>query len=788
VLVLILAIGANTAVFSVIEGVLLRPLPYRDSQRLCVLWKSVPQRNIEWDWTSALTVQDWRQQTSAFEDLAAILRPEGSVVTLRGGAAAEKLQASVVSDNFFDLLGTPALLGHTFSPEEAQPGADVAVLSHGLWLRRFGGSHAVLGKAIHLDSRSVRIIGVMPPSFQFPDKRVELWLLLTADPRWPAFQLPRFRIADAFCALGRLKPGRSVAEAGAEMHAISARLARQYPATDAGLEVRVVPLSEQIAGPQVRRPLWILGAAVLCVLLIACSNLASLLVARSAARRKELAIRAALGAGRRRLVWQLAAESILLSLAGGLGGLALAHAGLRSLLALAPADLPRSQEITINGTVLAFSLGLSLLSGLIVGLLPAFRITGIQAQSGLQGTGRTSTSGPAVRRLRGTLVAVQYGLAIVLLAGAGLLIRSFLLLNAVERGFETNRLLTVSVPLPYEKYREAARGQAFFDEALRRLAALPGVRGAATGSVVLGSFRGNAPNQNLMVEGRPLTPDPVLHGRNIVSENYFRLLGIPLRSGRLFSKEDLAGRPLVAVINQTMARRFWPSQDPIGRRFKQVLPGTGGAWITVIGVVGDVLYSRDGVVLPMFYAPARQWYFSEREVVVRAWADPRALIAPVRQSLQSIDPTLPRFEVATVEDRLEEQDRPRRFQTELIGVFAVMALVLAATGLYGLMANSVEQRSREIGIRVALGATPSGIAGLVLKEALLWCVGGMAIGTAGAALFGRVLAASLYRVAPSDPLTLAAVIALLFLVMLAASLLPALRAGKVDPTVALRHE
>ena len=788
ILVLALAIGANTAVFSVIEGVLLRRLPYRNPGRLCVLWKSIPARNIEWDWTSAPTIRDWREQGEVFQDIAIVLRPEASKVTLQAGSEVDRLQASVVSGNFFDLLGVAPLRGRAFSPADERRKEDVAVLSYGFWLRRFGAGDSALGQTLRLDGRNVRIIGVMPASFQFPDKDAELWLLLSADPRWPLFQLPKFRIADAFCALARLKPGRSPGEANAQLAAVSARLAREYPATDTGLQVRVVPLSRQIAGDPIRRALWILGGAVFCVLLIACSNIASLLVARGLERRKELSIRAALGAGQGRLLRQFAAENILLSLAGGVGGVLLAYVALHSLLALAPPDLPRASGIAINRAVLGFSLGLCLLAALAFGLLPASFIARIEAPSGLRDRGRTTSSGPGMQRFRGLLVAAQYALAIVLLSGAGLLVRSFLLLNALDRGFDTARLLTVSVPLPSDKYREPARGQAFFDEALRRVQSLPGVAGAATGWAILGGFRGNAPNQNIVVEGRLLSPDPLLHGRNIVSPGYFHLLGIPLQEGRLFSAEDTAGKPLVAVINRSMARRLWPAESAIGKRFKQVLPGTDAAWITVVGVVGDVIYNRDGIVLPVFYSPERQWYFPERQLIVRTAADPRGLFSPISRELHLIDPGLPRFEVESVEGQLTEQDRPRRFQTELIAIFAGLALLLAVTGLYGLMAYAVQQRTKEIGIRVALGSTGAGIVRLVLRQALAWGGAGIAAGLVGAVLFGRALAASLYHVTPADPLTFAAVITLLTLAMLSASAFPALRAGKVDPTVALRHE
>jgi predicted permease len=789
ILVLSLAIGANTAMFSVLEGVLLRPLPYKDPDRLYMLWKSIPHRTIEWDWTSALTVRDWRDQSEVFDDVALVLRPEGSRVTVQGDAGSEKLQGSIVSGNFFDVLGVRPIVGRTFSPDEAQRGDSVVVLSHGLWQQRFGGSRAVLGETIRIDDRSVAIIGVMPPSFQFPDKKAQMWLLLTADPRWPTFQSPRFRIADAFCGLGRLKRGKSLEQAKVEMTAIAARLAQQYPATDKGLGVRVVPLFDEITGARVRGVLWTLGAAVLCVLLIACSNFASLLVARGSARGRELAVRVSLGAGQARLAWQLATESILLSLVGGIGGVILAYAGLHSFLALAPADLPRSDGIGINSVVLGFSVALCLLTGLVCGLLPAWRIVRNETdRAGLHDGARGSSSGIGVQRIRGVLVAVQYALAIVLLTGAGLLIRSFLILNAVERGFDTTQLLTIPVSLPYEKYKDGIRVQAFFDEAILKLEALPGVRGAAAGSAVFGGFRGSAPNQNIVVEGNPLAEDPTLHSRNIVSAEYFRLLGIPLHEGRLFDSGDRNGKPAVAVINEKMARHFWPSESAVGRRFKEALPGMVGDWITVIGVVKDVIYNRDGVVIPIFYSPTQQWYATEHELVVRTDTDPRSLVEAVRQALQTIDPTLPRFEVVPVEDRLAEQDRPRRFQTELIGIFAFLAVVLAATGLYGLLAYSVEQRTKEIGIRMALGSTRARVARLVLKQGAAWGGVGLAIGIAGAVLFGRALSASLYGLAPTDPITLVSVIAVLAMVMVLASAVPTLRATKVDPTVALRQE
>jgi putative ABC transport system permease protein len=556
-------IGANTAIFSVIEGVILRPLPYQNSERLCVLWKSVPAGNIEWDWTSYPTIRDWRDGSRSFENMAVILRPQE--VALPSDLGLEKIEVAKVSGNFFNLLGVTPWLGRTFTDDESRRGLDVTVLSYRFWQQRFGGDRAVLGRTLQLDDRSTTIIGVMPASFQFPDQNAKLWMLLTADHRWPAFQLQRFRIADAFCALARLKNGVTIEDARVEMNAIAGRLAREYPATDANLGVRVVPIFDQIAGAQVRRALWVLGGAVLCLLLIACSNIASMLVARGAARRKELAIRAALGAGRWRLLRQLAVENILFSLFGGLIGILFAYWALAALLALIPGDLPRADGIAINKTALAFTFIICLITGIVFGLLPGSQITRGNLHASLNESGRSASAGAGVRRTRGLLVALQFALAIVLLTGAGLMIRSFLHLNAVKPGFDTGRLLTMAVRLPDDKYNNEDRIRKFFEEAVQKIEQLPGVRGAAVGETFTRSFEGQVPNQNIVIEGRPATQDPERHGRNIVSDGYFRVMGIPLREGRLFSSEDQYGKPGVAVINKTMARRYWPSESPLGK-------------------------------------------------------------------------------------------------------------------------------------------------------------------------------------------------------------------------------
>ncbi|MGH9752319.1 MAG: ADOP family duplicated permease [Blastocatellia bacterium] len=782
-LTLALGIGANTAIFSVIEAVMLRPLPYQDFERLCLLWKSVPARNIEWDWTSYPTIRDWREQSRSFEDMAVILRPDGSEVILQSDAGPERIQGSKVSGNFFEMLGVGPLIGRTFSDDEARRGDDVVVLSYGFWQRRFGGDGAVLGRTLQLDNRSVTIIGVMPASFQFPDKNAQLWLLLSGDHRWIRFQ--EIRLADAFSALARLRSGVSIEEARAEMNAVAGRLAQQYPATDANLGIRVTPLFDQIAGAQLRRALWILGGAVLCVLLIACSNIASLLVARGATRRKELAVRAALGAGRLRLLRQLATENILLSLLGGLGGLLFAHWALRALLALVPEDLPRADGIAINGMALAFAFALCLLTGVVFGLLPALQITHGNLRARLNESGRNASAGAGVHRARGLLVAAQFTLAVVLLMGAGLMIRSFLLLDAVKPGFDTTHLLTMSVQLPGV---EVERIRAFFEEAIQKIEQLPGVRGAAVGGAVYGSFKGRVPNQNIVIEGRPATRDPERHGQDGVSDGYFRVMGIPLRQGRLFSPENHSGSPPVAVINEAMARRYWPSESPLGKRFKQVLPGMDGEWLTVIGVVGDITPNRDGRIYPLFYRTFRQWTWLNETIVVRTETPPLELAAAVRRAVRSTDSTVPDFEITTVEQALAKLDGPRKFQTQLIGAFAVTALLLAALGLYGLMSYLVAQRTKEIGIRVALGAQRRDLLKLIIGQGMAVALPGVLLGLAAALAVTRLIKSLLFGVSATDPLTFGVIALLLLCVALVACLVPARRATRVDPMVALRDE
>jgi putative ABC transport system permease protein len=680
------------------------------------------------------------------------------------------------------------MLGRTFSREESQRGDALAVLSHGFWLRRFGGDKSVLGKTLSLDGSSFTIIGVLPPEVQFPDQKTALWLPLASDARWTLWQQQRFRIADAFGALVRLKPGFSIQQAQADMGALSEGMAREHPETDAGLGVRVVRLAEQIAGAGLRRSLSLLEGAVLCVLLIACSNIASLLVVRGRNRRRDLAIRAALGAGRARLIRQLAAENFLLFVGGGLLGMLAAAWGLQGLLALAPPGVPRLEGAGINATVLAFTFGLSVIAGAIFGVLPALQVAVKQPEADLRDAGRAASSGPGAQRLRRWLVISQFALAVILLGAAGLLVRSFRLLRDVNPGFDTTHLLTLLVQLPEQRYNSEERIGAFINRAIEQVNALPGVREAAAGSASIGIFSGQTPDESIVTADRPMAADSQRHQRDLVSDHYFHVMGISLLQGRLFSAEDVHGGAASAVINETMARRFWPGDNPLGKRFQEVLQGAGGTWMTVVGVVGDMSRNRDGSVDPTFYRSIRQWSLPRMEMVVRTDSEPASMVRAVAGAVRSADPSLPFFEVTPVDQRVRELDAPRRFQTGLFGIFAACALLLAAVGLHGLLSSSVEQRTREIGIRVALGATSSSVMRLILREGLLCAVVGSAIGMAGAVAAGRALSVWLFGITAADPPTLLLVIGVLGAVTLGVSGFAALRSARIDPATALRQD
>ncbi|HKX26566.1 MAG TPA: ABC transporter permease, partial [Blastocatellia bacterium] len=716
ILTLMLGIGACTAVFSVVYAVMLKPLPYRDADRLCVLWKSVPKEGMEKDWTSYPAFKDWKDHNHVFEDLALVFRPEAAQVTVKDGDHPEKVQAAVVSPNFFQVMGISSIAGRTFSPLDGERREDLAVLSYGYWQSRFAGSPDVLGKSLHLDRRVVRIIGVMPESCQFPSRETQFWLLSTSDHRWPQFLT--IRLADAFCAVGRLKPQVSLTEAQADLKAVAGQMARSYPEFYTGLGVTVVPLETEITGKNLQRALWLLLSAVTLVLLIACANVASLFLTRGFARQSEYAIRVALGAGRRILLQQLLTEAMTICLIAGVLGTATAAIIIDVLRVWAPPNVPRLEEAGIDPSVWIFALGLSVAAALTFGMAPAWKILRNDPHEFLKQGGRTDP-GPGRRRLRESLVSLECALLVILLVVTGLLLRSFMKLQDANLGFRPDHLLSVEIQLPFERYDTDDRNGAFFHQAVERISSLPGVGAAAVGGAFTGT---DLPASKILVEGRPPSgagADNIAMGGWQVSDNYFQLMGIPLLRGRNFSDRE---PPQAAIISEALARRLWPGEDPIGKRFGWGLPGEeiSSSARTVIGVVGNTLQNgRESEILPTAYLSARQLpRWEGRRVVVRTTTNPATLVGPIRDLIRSLDSTIPKIEITTVEAQLSELDAPRRFQLQVLGSFSIVALILAAIGIYSVLSYSVEQRTREIGLKIALGAQPRDVVRSVLAQGM----------------------------------------------------------------------
>ncbi|MBO0861121.1 MAG: ABC transporter permease [Chloracidobacterium sp.] len=784
VLTLMLGIGACTAVFSVVYAVMLRPLPYSSPDRLCVLWKSVPKKGLERDWTSYPAFRDWKDQNHVFEDLALFLRPETTQVALKNGDHTEQIQAAVVSANFFTVMGIAPVIGRIFAPKDSELDLDVAVLSYGFWQSRFGGSPDVIGKTLSFGDRTAQIIGVAPEKCQFPYKNAQLWLLTTADPRWDkGFQI--YRVVDAFSAVGRLKPHVSIAEAQADMNVVESNQARLYPEYNTDLGISVIPLEIYLTGVNLRRALWLLLDAVTLVLLISCANVASLLLARGFARQGEYAIRSALGAGRMTLLRQLGAEAVSLFLIGGALGVAMAAAIIRVLRALAPANTPRLEEARINSEVLVFALALSVITSMIFGIAPAWKILRNDPQEFLKQGGRTD-AGPGRRRIRESLVSLECALLVILLAATGLLLRSFLKLQDANLGFRPDHLLSVRIDLPYQQYGSGDSSLLFFREAIERIEALPGVESAAIGRAIIGD---HIPNYNVLVEGHMgARQESVAVVGDTVSDNYFQTIGIPLLRGRNFSDHDPPG---AAIINEKMARRLWPGEDPIGKRFGRSLQGLPIALdMTVIGVVGDTRQNgRESDVVLVAYTSARRlaWYH-DRRLVARTTTDPTTLEAPIRDVIRSLDKTTLKYEITPVEDSLYNLDSRRRFQLQTLSSFSMIALILAAVGIYSVLSYSVEQRTREIGLKMALGAQPHDVVLSVLAQGMKPVLLGLGIGLIGALAGARIMKSLLYQVSGADPTTFAWIAAVLVIVAFLAAYIPARRAARVDPIIALRWE
>jgi predicted permease len=786
VVTLALGIGANTAIFTVIDAALLRSLPYRDPARLVHLWETKRSRDFERREASYPDFLDWRAQSADVFEGVAGYAPRQFTLALEGEAA--RARGATVTANFFDLLGVRAEAGRTFVAGEDEPGAaPAAVLGHGLWLRRFGGDRAVVGRKVALDGEPFTVVGVLPADFQFARLgETEVWTSLAVSP-----QVASRRYMHWLQVVARLKEGVDTEAAGAALSAVAARIESEDPGAHAGVGLRVVGLQEEFVGP-VRPVLLVLLGAVGFVLLIACTNVANLLLARSASRRREMAIRAALGASRWRVVRQLLTESVLLSMAGGAAGLVLALWGVDLLVAAIPpaqlAQMPYLRGLSLDADVLLFAFGLSLLTGVLFGLTPALASTRTDLQESLKEGGRSSGS-RASARLRDLLVVSEVALALVLLVGAGLLLKSLAVMLKVDPGFDARGLLTMRVALPPARYAEDAQAARFYEELLRRVSQLPGVRGAAATSNLPLAGDGGTGTPQVFGRATPASELTEAHLRT-VSANYFEVMGIPVAGGRAFGPRDTSDAPRVLLVNKTFAERVFPGEDPVGRRL--TFRFTGERQFEIVGVVGDEkVTSLDARTTPVVYFHNQQDADSSAALVLRAeGADPLALAGAVREAARGVDPEVPVFAVQTLEQMVSGTRATfvRRYPAYLTGVFACVALLLALVGIYGVVSYAVTQRTREIAVRVALGARGRDVLRLVLRHGLGLALAGVAAGTLGALALTRLIEGLLFGVSAADPAVYTLVGLLLVGVALLACLGPARRATKVDPMVALRYE
>jgi putative ABC transport system permease protein len=783
VIVLALGIGANTAIFSVVNGVLLRPLPYKNPGRLVQLWATYTWSKASRIVLSPADFFDIAEENRVFEE-ASIYTP--GAMNLAGGGEPERVWSARVSTNLLRLFGVGPSLGRGFLPDEGQPGkSQVVILSHALWERRYGADWGILGKAVTLDTNRYVVIGVMPPTFAFPSTTTEVWV-----PFVPTTDELRSHGLQEASAIARLRRAFRLEQAQAEMDAIGARLANAYPKTNKGRGFRLVPLQEEIVG-DVRPALLVLFGAVGLVLLIACANVANLSLARSAGRQREIAIREALGASRPRVIRQLLTESLLVALIGGGSGLLIAPGGIVLLRAIGPADFPRLDEIGIDHWVLWFTFGVSVVSAIMFGLVPAFQVSKPDLRGSLKEAVTTSQVGFTIfgqHRARNILVISQVALALVLLAGSGLMIRSFWRLVTVDPGFDPHNVLTMSVSLPSTKYPTTQARNAFFQDVLERVTALPGV--TAPGAVNVSPISGGCVTYNFEVEGRPParaeeSPEAELE---IISPGYFPAMDVKLLRGRYFTNYDRRGAPAVAIISQALARRYWPNEDPVGRRIRG--EWSVGGVTEIVGVVSD---TRDIALAaapqPQLYLPYLQFEnYGYMALAVRTSSNPLELAHPIEDQVWAVDKDQPVADVMTLERVLSKSVAEPRFRTLLLGVFAGLALSLALAGVYGVMSYTVAQRTHEIGIRMALGAERGNVLKLVVRQGLALTFMGLGAGLVVALALTRFLASFLYDVRATDTATFVAVSLALAAAGLVASYIPARRATKVDPMVALRYE
>ncbi len=781
---LALGIGANTAIFSVVNAVLLRPLPYKDPDRLVMVWEQNRPRSRDMNVISPANFLDWQDQNTVFEGMAGFFDRQ---YNFTGVDDPEEIPAQSVSVNMFPMLGIAPLHGRAFAPEEGNPESEpVVILGHALWSRRFGADTSVIGNKITLNGTNFTVIGVMPPGFKLfvkqgsnSGKQAELWTPIRFSPE------ARIRRGRFMMAVARLRDGVTLGAAQAEMDALATRLEQQYTDFNTGWGINLVPLHTQLSG-SMRTALWVLLGAVGCVLLIACANVANLLLARAAARQKEMAIRAALGARRGRIIRQLLTESVILSAAGGAAGFALAVWGVRALVGLGPDDLMAMREVSVDVQVLGFTLAVSVLTGLIFGLAPAIMSSRVDVNDSLKEGGRTSSAGSNL--LRGGLVVVEIAIALVLLVGSGLMIKSFARLQSIDPGFDSANLLTVKVSLPGSRYREDQQRVNFFRQALERIRTLPGVHRASAISFL--PFTGLGAATNFAVVGRPepaAGESPVADVR-VIDTDYFRTMGIELLRGREFTEREAIEARHVVIVNEAMVRIHFPDEDPIGKKLiinmmDEPVPSE------IIGVVRDVRHQGlDIEARAMTYWPHPELSYGGMMMVVKAQSDPMNLVAGIQREIQSLDRDQPIADIRTMEGLISESVSKTRFSMLLLSIFAAVALILASVGIFGVMSYSVTQRTHEIGIRMALGARTSDVLRLVVGRGMLLAAAGVIFGVAGAFAFTRFMKSLLYEVSATDPATFAGIAMVVAIVAFVACYIPARRAARVDPQVALRYE
>jgi putative ABC transport system permease protein len=782
---LALGIGANTAIFSVVDAVLLRPLPYAHPGQLVGVFEAKPGQGIASAGVSSLDLEVLRGQNRVFSEMAGITAHD---LTLTGRGEPSVVRTVVSTPQLFSVLGAKPLVGRAFVPEDGKRGAaPVVILSETLWRTRFGADPKIVGSSITLDKRQFTVIGVMPGSFRSPffTESREVWIPVAQDPLFGPWMAQRG--VHLLLVLGRLKPGVSVEQARAEMEAISARLGQEFP-VDAGWTARVAPLDRMIVG-NVKSALLVLLGAVGLVLLIACANIANLLLARATSRAKEMGIRIALGAGRARIVRQLLTESAVLGLLGGAAGILLAYLGVQGLVSFIPPGLPQLRAIGVDGRVLAFALLLSVAASLLFGLAPALFAADSDLRVSLkEGAGRSGEGGGR-RRARSVLAVTEMAVAMVLLAGAGLLLHSFIALTSVRPGFDTQNVLKADISLPRYEYSTPQQWTALTNQLMARIHAQPGLQDSAM-AVPLPLAQQRVKFPFTIVGNAPPPPGTATTADYVsVSPNYFHVMDIPLLSGRVFNRQDAISSPRVAIISQAMARRYFPHQNPLGRHIVFGFPPDSNVSREIVGVVGDV---RDVALSeapePMMYVPFAQAPFWGGAVVVKSALAPASVLAAIRGQVQGIDPDLPVTDFESLSYAVSSSVAQPRFRTLLLGLFGVMALVLAAAGIFGVISYSVSRRTHEIGIRLALGASPGSIRRMVLREGVNLAAAGLGIGLVAAFAFTRLLRGELYGIGATDPFTYAGAAILLAGVALAACYFPARRAMRLEPVVALRQE